>query len=106
MTLTAAQLKSKLSILRPQSYTAKVSDGSPSGRLNVAYSWTETVMTYASLARGSKSGGINMSGLPLNAANQPALATEVVKAGANTTAEGGIKTRLLDQRFVVNAAVD
>jgi iron complex outermembrane receptor protein len=104
-TLTPAQLKSKLSILRPQSYTAKVSDGSPSGRLNVAYSWSETVMTYASLARGSKSGGINMSGLPLNAANQPALATAVIKPEQNTTAELGIKTRLLDQRLLLNVDV-
>jgi len=101
-TPTPAQLKSKLSILRPQSYTARVSDGSPSGRLNAAYSWTETVMTYASLARGSKSGGINMSGLPLNAANQPALATAVIKPEQNTTAELGIKTRLLDQRLLLN----
>jgi iron complex outermembrane receptor protein len=104
-TLTPAQLKSKLSILRPQSYTAKVSDGSPSGRLNVAYSWTATVMTYASLARGSKSGGINMSGLPLNAANQPALTTAVIKPEQNTTAELGIKTRLLDQRLLLNVDI-
>jgi iron complex outermembrane receptor protein len=104
-TPTPAQLNSKLSILRPQSYTARVSDGSPAGRLNLAYSWSETVMTYASLARGSKSGGINMSGLPLNAANQPALTTAVIKPEQNTTAEVGMKTRLLDHRLVLNADV-
>jgi iron complex outermembrane receptor protein len=104
-TLTPAQLTSKLSILRPQSYTAHVSDGSPSGRLNLAYSWTEAVMTYASLARGSKSGGINMSGLPLNATNQPALTTAVIKPEQNTTAEVGIKTRFLDHRLLLNVDV-
>jgi iron complex outermembrane receptor protein len=104
-TPTAAQLNSKLSILRPQSYRASVSDGSPSGRVNLAYNWTEAVMTYASYARGSKSGGINMSGLPLNAANQPALATAVIRPEHNTTAEIGVKTRLLGQRLLLNADV-
>jgi iron complex outermembrane receptor protein len=104
-TVTAAQLNSKLSILRPQSYTASVSDGSPSGRVNLAYNWTEAVMTYASYARGSKSGGIDMSGLPLNAANQPALATAVIRPEHNTTAEIGVKTRLFGQRLLLNADV-
>ena len=104
-TPTPAQLNSKLSILRPQSYTAHVSDGSPSGRVNLAYTWTETVMTYASFARGSKSGGINMSGLPLNAANQPALTTAVIKPEQNTTAELGVKTRLFGQRLLLNVDV-
>jgi iron complex outermembrane receptor protein len=36
------------------------------------------VLGYASYARGSKSGGINMSGLPLDNANLPALNTAVV----------------------------
>jgi iron complex outermembrane receptor protein len=62
-------------------------------------------MTYASLARGSKSGGINMSGLPLNATNQPALATAVIKPEQNTTAEVGVKTQLLDHRLLLNVDV-
>lgn len=104
-TPTPAQSKSKLSILRPQSYTAKVSDGSPSGRVNLVYFWSDSAMTYASLARGSKSGGINMSGLPLNAANQPALTTAAIKPEQNTTVEVGVKSRLLDQRLLLNADV-
>jgi iron complex outermembrane receptor protein len=101
-TTVPAQLTSKLSILRPQSYAAKVSDGSPSGRVNAAYSWTDALMTYASFSRGSKSGGINMSGLPLNPANQPALATAVIKPEQNSTAELGLKSRLLHRRLLLN----
>jgi iron complex outermembrane receptor protein len=43
-----------------------------------------------------------MSGLPLNAQNQPALATAVVRPERNTTWEGGLKTDLLDQRLRLN----
>ena len=102
-TSSPALQKAKLSILRPQSYRASVSDGSPSGRLTVAFDWTEGVMLYATAARGAKSGGINMSGLPLNAANLPALATAVVQPEKSTTFEAGIKARLWDQRLELNA---
>ena len=95
----------KLSILRPQSYTASVYDGAASGRFNLAYGWSEQVMPYLTYSRGSKSGGINMSGLPLNAANLPALATAVVKPERNTTVEFGAKTRFFGRRLLFNVDV-
>ena len=104
-TTNASLINSKLSILRPQSYAASVSDGSLSGRVNAAFTWMQGVMTYASFARGSKSGGINMSGLPLTASNQPALATAVIKPEKNTTIELGLKTRMLQQRLLFNADI-
>ena len=60
-------------------------------------------MAYASYAKTSKSGGLNMSGLPLTAANQPALATAVIKPEQNTTYEIGLKSRLFANRLQVNA---
>ena len=104
-TTSVALINSQLSILRPQAYTASVNDASPTGRVNVAYEWTRDAMSYAVVSKGSKSGGINMSGLPLNAANLPALATAVIKPEENTTFELGTKTRLLDQRLLLNADV-
>jgi iron complex outermembrane receptor protein len=95
--------KAQLSILRPQAYEASDSNGSPSGRANLAYQWTPAVMTYLSYARTSKSGGINMSGLPLNAANQPALTTAVIKPEHNETIEAGIKSELFGRRLLLNA---
>jgi iron complex outermembrane receptor protein len=59
-------------------------------------------MGYASFARGYKSGGINMSGLPLDTANNPVLSTAVVKPERNTTYEVGVKTQLLDNRVIFN----
>ena len=96
-------IRAQLSILRPQSYTASVADGSPSGRVSLAYTWTEGLMAYASYAHAEKSGGINMSGLPLDANNQPALGTAVVKPEHDTTVELGLKTLLLERRLSVNA---
>lgn len=94
----------KLSVFRPQSYTAADDGGSLSGRFNVAYEFTDDVMAYASYARGYKSGGLNMSGLPLDATNNPALATAVIDDETNTTYEVGLKSTLLDGRATLNLA--
>jgi iron complex outermembrane receptor protein len=101
-TTNAALIAAKLGVLRPQSYSAHDSDGSLSGRANIAWQITPEILGYVSYARGFKSGGINMSGLPLDAANQPVLVTAVVKPERNTTVEGGFKTRLFDRRLVFN----
>jgi iron complex outermembrane receptor protein len=95
----------KLSILRPQSYAAEVSDDNGSGRFIAAYTLDSDVMAYASYARGYKSGGINMSGLPLNAANRPALAAAVVEPEKTSTYELGVKTGLFGGRLLLNADV-
>ena len=100
---TGALLNSKLSILRPQTYAAKDTDGSLSGRVMASYRVTDAVMAYASFAKASKSGGINMSGLPLDAGNNPALATAVVRPERNTSYELGVKTALFDRRLIFNA---
>jgi iron complex outermembrane receptor protein len=102
---TAAELaRAKLSIFRPQSYTAADDGGSFSGRANVGYRFTDNLFGYVSFARGYKSGGLNMSGLPLDAQNQPTLATAVIRDEQNTTFEVGFKTTLLDGRSTVNLA--
>ena len=98
----ATQVNGKLSILRPQSYTAHDKDGSLSGRANLSWQATAGVLGYVAHARGFKSGGINMSGLPLDAANNPSLALAVVRPERNATYEVGVKTRLFDRRLVFN----
>ncbi len=101
-TTNATLIARKLSILRPQSYEASVSDGSASGRVTVSYQLNPNFMAYGSYAQGYKSGGINMSGLPLNPSNLPALSTAVVEPERNTTYEVGLKTAFFDNRLVLN----
>ena len=100
---TPAQSTAKLSILRLQAYAASNYNGDLSGRLVAAYDLTDTVMAYVSWAHTGKSGGINMSGAPLNASNLPALNTVVVRPEKNETYEIGVKSRLLGNRLRLNA---
>ncbi len=101
--VTPAQTTAKLSILRPQAYAATLYNGDLSGRLVAAYDIADHVMAYTSWARTGKSGGINMSGLPLNAQNLPALNTVAVKPEKNETWEVGVKSTLLGNRLRLNA---
>ena len=104
-TTPGSQLEAaKLSILRSQNYAATDDGGSLSGRANIAYAFTEDLFAYANFARGYKSGGLNMSGLPLDAQNNPAIATAVIDDEKNTTYELGLKSTLLDDRVTVNLA--
>jgi iron complex outermembrane receptor protein len=100
--VSLALQNNKLSILRPQAYSAHDSNGSLSGRVVGAYELTDTIMAYASYARTSKSGGLNMSGLPLDANNQPSLSQAVIRPEQNTTYEVGVKSRLIGNRVLVN----
>ena len=99
-----ALINARLGVLRPQTYSVRDSEGSLSGRANIAWEPADDVLLYASFARGFKSGGINMSGLPLDANNQPALATAVVEPERNTTWEAGMKSALWDGRLTLNLA--
>ena len=101
-TTNPALIAAKLSIIRPQTYAAESAEDNVSGRANLSYQATPGILAYASYARGFKSGGINMSGLPLNVANQPVLTTAVVNPERNTSYEVGIKTRLFDRRLILN----
>jgi iron complex outermembrane receptor protein len=103
-TTSTALINARLGVLRPQTYSARDSEGSLSGRANIAWQPTDDVLLYASFARGFKSGGINMSGLPLDASNQPALATAVIDPERNTTWEAGLKSALWDGRVTLNLA--
>ncbi|MES2605245.1 MAG: TonB-dependent receptor [Pseudomonadota bacterium] len=104
-TATATELnRAKLSIFRPQNYTAENSDGSWSGRANVAYEFTDALFGYMSYAHGYKSGGLNMAGLPLDAANRPTLATAVIRDETNSTVEVGLKSTLFDSKATLNLA--
>ena len=91
---TVAELtRARMSILRPQAYAAADSGGSISGRGSLAWQVTDRVMSYLTVSQGFKSGGLNMSGLPLDAANRPALGTAVIRDERNRTIEAGLKAR-------------
>jgi iron complex outermembrane receptor protein len=98
--LTAAQL----GVLAPQNYEPEFSDTNVSGDFTVSYDIADDVLAYATYARTFKSGGINLSGLPLDAANQPITAVATVAPETVNHYEVGIKTQLLDRKLTLNVA--
>ena len=99
--LTAAQL----GVLAPQSYQPEFSDTNVSGDFTASYDLTSDVLGYLTFARSFKSGGINLSGLPLDANSQPITAVETVDPEKVNHYEGGLKTQLFDRRVTANFAL-
>jgi iron complex outermembrane recepter protein len=91
-------------VLAPQSYNPKFSDWNISGDITLSYNFTPDIHAYATYAKSFKSGGINLSGLPLDAANNPILAVQTVKPESVDHFEVGLKTQFLDRRATFNIA--
>lgn len=72
--------------------------------MSLAYDVNDDVLTYASVARGYKSGGINMAGIPNLPNGAPSLTNAVVKPEVVTTYELGLKTQAFGRRLTANLA--
>jgi iron complex outermembrane receptor protein len=83
------------SILAPQAYQAGVEDTNWSGQISGAYSIAKNVNAYATYATGFKSVGLNLNGVPTDAANQPVISAATVKPEDVRNIEVGLKTELL-----------
>ena len=99
-TLTADQR----GVLAPQSYKPTFDNWNLSGDITASYTVTPDVHAYATYARSYKSGGINLSGLPLDANNNPILASATVKPEKVNHYELGLKTQFADRRVTLNIA--
>lgn len=91
-------------VLAPQNYTPSFTNWNLSGDLTIAYAFNPNVHYYATYARSYKSGGINLSGLPLDGQNNPILATQTVRPEKVNHFELGLKTQFADRRATVNIA--
>lgn len=91
-------------VLAPQRYAPRFDAWNVSGDVTLAYDVSADIHGYATYARSFKSGGINLSGLPLDATNQPILAAATVKPEKVDHYELGLKTQFADRRATVNLA--
>lgn len=91
-------------VLAPQRYEPDFDDWNVSGDVTLAYDVARDVHAYATYARSYKSGGINLSGLPLDGSNNPILAAAQVKPEQVNHYELGLKTQWLDRRITANLA--
>jgi len=97
--------QNQINTLAPQHYEPKFSDWNISGDITASYDFTSDIHAYATFARSFKSGGINLSGLPLNSTSTGVdLTTQTVKPEKVNHYEIGIKTQFLDRRLTINAA--
>ncbi|MES1164728.1 MAG: TonB-dependent receptor [Verrucomicrobiota bacterium] len=91
-TTNAALIALQQSILAPQAYIANVSDTNTSGQITAAYKVTDRANAFATYATGFKSVGLNLNGLPTDAAGNPVLSTATVKPEDVRDFEVGLKT--------------
>ncbi|WP_242417591.1 TonB-dependent receptor [Sphingomonas panni] len=96
--------RDRCGVLAPQSYRPDFDDWNVSGDVTLAYDVARDVHAYATYARSYKSGGINLSGLPLDGNNNPILAAAQVKPERVNHYEVGVKTQWLDRRITANLA--
>jgi iron complex outermembrane recepter protein len=94
-TTDPALIALQLSVLAPQKYQADVDDTNLSGQISAAYGLSKNVNLYATYATGFKSVGLNLNGVPTDAANQPVISAATVKPEDVRNVEVGIKTELL-----------
>ncbi|MDB5681109.1 MAG: TonB-dependent receptor, partial [Sphingomonas bacterium] len=91
--------------LAPQRYSPRFSAWNVSGDATLSYDFTPDVHAYATYARSFKSGGINLSGLPLNSTNTGVdPTTQTVKPEKVNHFEVGLKTQFFDRKVTVNLA--
>jgi iron complex outermembrane receptor protein len=90
---TLASLRT--AIASPASLKASLKADKLSGQANLSYRPTQDILLYATVARGSRSPGINLVQLPPQAS--PIISAETI-----TSFELGAKTRLLDNRLTAN----
>jgi iron complex outermembrane receptor protein len=93
------------SIARNQDYAAHFTNGSLSGQANLAYDITPATMAYVTYARGYKSGGINLAGIPVDASGNAVITTAVIKPENVTNYEAGIKNEFFARRLILNVDV-
>ena len=91
-TTNPALLALQQSVLAPQAYDADVDDSNWSGQLSLSFRLSPRLNAYATGATGFKSVGLNLNGLPTDAAGRPILASAEVRPERVRHLELGLKS--------------
>ena len=102
---TNARIVAQRGVLAPQSFTAKFSDWNFGYDVNLSWQLAEDALVYLNYAHSFKSGGINLNGVPADAAGNPLLAAATVKPEAVKHTELGLKRQFLDRKVTLNVAL-
>ena len=89
-------------VLAPQRFEPQFSAWNFSYDLNVSYKLARDVLVYGAYARTFKSGGINLNGVPSDAAGNPLLAAGTVRPESLDHFELGLKAQIWDRKATFN----
>lgn len=92
-TTDAALITLQRSILAPLQYKADVGDGNVSGQLTLSYKLGERANAYGTYSTGFKSIGLNLGGVPTDAAGNPIVSAATVRPERVRHWELGLKSQ-------------
>ena len=99
---TDPRIVAQRGVASPQRFEPTFSDWNFSYDLTLTYELFDDVNTYATYAKTFKPGGINLNGVPNDAAGNPILAAGSVKPESVAHYEVGVKSQLWDRRITLN----
>jgi iron complex outermembrane recepter protein len=101
---TDPRIVAQRGVLSPQRFEPKFSDWNFSYDLTASYKVAADILAYATYSKTFKSGGINLNGVPNDAAGNPLLAAGVVKPESVNHYEVGVKAQFLDRKAILNVS--
>lgn len=99
---TDPRIVAQRGVLAPQRFAPSFSDWNFSYDLTASYKVAPNVLAYATYAKTFKSGGINLNGVPNDAAGNPLLAAGTVSPEKVNHYEAGIKAQFWDRKATFN----
>jgi len=99
---TDPRIVAQRSVLSPQRFEPRFSDWNFSYDLTLSYEVAADILAYTTYSKTFKSGGINLNGVPNDAAGNPILAAGVVKPESVNHYEVGFKAQFLDRKATLN----
>ena len=96
----AAYAPYRLALAQADAFNVGYSNGDLSGQADVSYQVTNHAMAYVNYARGYKSGGLNLTELPVGALG--VTPPKVIQPESIDSVEVGLKTQLFDNRVTLN----
>jgi len=99
---TDPRIVAQRGVLAPQRFEPRFTDWNFSYDLTASYDFAPDVLGYVTYAKSFKSGGINLNGVPNDAAGNPLLAAGTVKPESVEHYEVGLKAQFWDRRVTLN----
>ncbi|WP_347303476.1 TonB-dependent receptor [Croceibacterium sp. TMG7-5b_MA50] len=103
-TSTDPRIVAQRGVLAPQFFEPEFDDWNVSYDVTLAYAITPDIRAHATYARTFKPGGVNLNGVPNDAAGNPVLEVGAVDPERVSHYEIGLKSQFLDGRATVNLA--